>query len=642
MELYMLGGYAGRILFVDLTSGKSRDENLSREDIEMFIGGYGINSSLAWKLIEPKIDPFMPENPIILGAGPFTGTIIPGGSKLVATIKFPLNGAFGSGVAGCRFPFMLKTCGYDHLVVIGRSPRPVYILISDECVRLEDAQPIQKMDILDKTDWLLKKYEPCSVLPAGPSGESLVRISITLVDKGGTLGSGGLPAIMGSKNLSAIVVKMGRRPVKIARKRDFLNLVNTLTRRILAWPQRNEVLKGGIRPSSQLWWGTSPARTPVEISREYMDEEEKNLEFHLYLKSRRTIACPSCPIGDKERIEFGEIRTYLCHLKQELRGGVDDPHEDFWIKVNLQDKADRLGICIHNFLGIISLLTLLFEEGKLTKKDLGFEPGEKGSYWMLKLLEMTSQREGIGDLIADGFPRILKEFGSSVAEYAPHNKGRYILWDPRLRGLGTMEFGELTNPRGAHLQAGGSPSYSKGKGVQDFITHADRMGAHPECIMEIEKGGFNPGKYTVISENWFSLFSSLGLCNRAHLNRFYSINILEDLFQALTGLNFSRNELMNAAQRGWNILRALNLRAGFTKGDDEPPGVWFVPLNYSGNEWILHDYFGEVLKREDMENLLSDYYKARGWDAQGRPTWNKLIELDLFEIAKTLYPSFPT
>ncbi|MEM2982932.1 MAG: aldehyde ferredoxin oxidoreductase N-terminal domain-containing protein, partial [Candidatus Bathyarchaeia archaeon] len=180
----MIPGYAGKILFVDLASGKSREEALSRKDIEMFIGGYGLNASLAWRILDPMVDPLSPENSVILGAGPFTGTIIPGASKLIVTVKFPLNMAFGAGVAGCRFPLMLKSCGYDHLVITGKSPRPVYLVISDEGVRLEDAHPIQDMDILDLSDWLIERYEPCSVLPAGPAGGNLVRISITLVDKG--------------------------------------------------------------------------------------------------------------------------------------------------------------------------------------------------------------------------------------------------------------------------------------------------------------------------------------------------------------------------------------------------------------------------------------------------------------------------
>jgi aldehyde:ferredoxin oxidoreductase len=632
----MRPGYAGKLLFVDLGTEKSWEESLSQEDQEKFIGGYGVNASLAWRFIDPLSDPLSPESPLILGAGPFTGTIIPGASKLIATLKFPLNGTLGSAAAGCRFPLMLKSCGYDHIIVSGKAPQPVYLLISDAGIRLEDAKELWGMDIYQTTDHLFRKYEPCSVLPIGPAGENRVRISITLVDKGGTLGTGGLPALMGSKNLKAIVVKQGNRAVEVARRGDLMKLVQGLEKRMMKWPGREIVLNGGIRSSYEQWWGDPPARTPMEVGQDYMNDDEKKAEFQLFLRSRRLLACPSCPIGDKECIEIRDIKTYVCHLKQEIRGGVSVPEDDFYLKVKIQHEADRLGICLHTFSGLVSHLSGLQEDGVLTKRDLGVEL-EGGASSLVRLLEMIAQREGIGDILADGLPGLIGEFGDSAKRIALHNKGRYMLWDPRRRTLGTMEFGELTNPRGAHLQAGGSPSYAPGKALQDFVRHADRMGAPPEAVKRVEREGFNPGRYTKYSEDWFSLFSSLGLCNRAFLNRFYSIGLIERLFSSLTGLPMEGHDLIRAAERGWNLMRALNLRAGFTRKDDEPPDIWFVPLRGEGRKWELRDYFGEKITREDLDRFIHDYYDERGWDEGGRPTLEKLLDLGLEEVAGTLY-----
>ena len=632
----MRPGYAGRILFVDLSTGKWREERFSKQDQEKYIGGHGMNAFLAWNLIDPLSDPLSPENPLIMGAGPFTGTIIPGSSKLVTTLKFPLNGAFGTTVAGCRFPLMLKTCGYDHLVVNGVAPKPTILLISDGEIRLEEAKDIWGMDIYQTTDHLLQQYEPCSVLPIGPAGENLVPISVTLVDKGGTLGSGGLPALMGSKNLKAIVIKQGEKSIEVAKKGDFMKLVHGLNKRIMRWPGRGTILRGGIRPSQEAWWGMPPPRTPVELSHEYMNEEGKRAEFQLFLRSRKSLACPSCPIGDKECIKIKEIKTYACQLKQEIRGRLADPEEDYYLKVMIQHTADRLGICLHTFSGLVSLLLALKEDGVVTKRDLEVDL-ETDASSMVRLLEMIAQREGIGDLLAGGFPRLFKEFGDAATRYAPHNKGRYLLWDARMRPMGTMEFGELTNFRGAHLQAGGSPSYVPGKTLQDFVRHADRMGAPPDVVKRVEREGFNPGRYTKYSEDWFALFSSLGLCNRAFLNRFYSIGLIENLFSALTGLNLEAQGLMSAAERGWNLLRALNLMAGFTKKDDEPPDVWFMPLREEKIQLEIRDYFGEKITKEDVDGFLQDYYEERGWNQEGMPTKEKLMELGLEDVTGKLY-----
>ena len=329
----MIAGYAGRILFVDLERMRWEEQELPQEYALKFIGGYGINNFLAYKIMPPGLDLLSPGNPLILGAGPFTGTIIPGAAKLVATLKFPLNGAFGTATAGSRFPLMLKTCGYDHLIIKGTAFKPLYLIITDEGVKFEDATELWGKDIFETTDFLLQRYEPCSVLPIGPAGENRVKISVTLVDKGGTLGSGGLPALMGAKNLKAIVVRQGTKPIGIANRAEFLRLVNELHERMMNWAGREAILKGGLRYSSQTWWGLPPMKNPWELSRDYLNEQEKEETFNLYTRSRKTIACPSCPIADKEMLEIRNLRTYDCHLKREVRGRAKDPEEELYLKV---------------------------------------------------------------------------------------------------------------------------------------------------------------------------------------------------------------------------------------------------------------------------------------------------------------------
>jgi aldehyde:ferredoxin oxidoreductase len=363
-----------------------------------------------------------------------------------------------------------------------------------------------------------------------------------------------------------------------------------------------------------------------------MNDEGKHEEFELFLSSRKVFACPTCPIGDKECLRVRDLKTYSCHIKHEIRAGATDPEKDYYYKVMIQHTADRLGICLHTFHGLANVITALQDDGVLTHKDIGVEL-DGGAPSTIRLMEMIAGKEGFGRILADGYPGLFDAFGDAAGRLASHTKGRHTVFDPRQSSLGTMEFGELTNPRGAHFQSGGSPAYVPGKTLKDFITHADRMGAPTEAVERVEKEGFNPGRYTKYSEDWFSLFSSVGLCNRAFLNRFYSLKLIHGFFSTLTGLPLWAQDLMRAAERGWNLTRVLNLKAGFTGKDDAPPDIWFVPGTGEGTQLEPRDYFGESITREDVDRFLQDYFDERGWDQEGKPSLEKLLDLGLERVA---------
>ena len=250
-------GFAGKILYVDLTSGKTRTEPLDKDLIKKYIGGRGINHKLAHDLIPADTDPLSPENLIILGAGPFSGTVLPGCTELVATTKFPLNNAFATASGAGRFSLMLKTAGYDHVVISGKAKKPVYLKICDNDVELCDASDLWGKDSCDTTDELRKRHEPCSIIPIGQAGENLVKASVTMIDKVGTLGSGGFPAVMGSKNLKAMVAVEGSHGIKIMDRKRFMKIVEGLLERMntfesptrLLWKTWKRVWTGSSRPS---------------------------------------------------------------------------------------------------------------------------------------------------------------------------------------------------------------------------------------------------------------------------------------------------------------------------------------------------------------------------------------------------------
>jgi aldehyde:ferredoxin oxidoreductase len=220
-----------------------------------------------------------------------------------------------------------------------------------------------------------------------------------------------------------------------------------------------------------------------------------------------------------------------------------------------------------------------------------------------------------------------------------HIKGRGIVRDPRVDGLGTMEFEEITSPRGAHVQAAGSPSYNPGRTLEDFERHSERMGAPPDAVKRIVgPNAINPGRLSRYSEDWFSLFNCLSLCNRAWVNRFYHVKTVAEFYSALTGIEVTPAELMRYAERAWNMFKLLNVRLGFGRKDDEVPAAWFKPLKGEGTEYAMADYYKtRTLTKEDVERFLDDYYDERGWDIKtGIPTPQKLRELGLFAEAAEL------
>lgn len=611
-------GYAGSILYIDLTSGKVRNMSLDPELVRTLIGGYGINNKLAYDLMPPGIEPLSPENLIIIGAGPFAGTMIPGAAKILVTTRFPVNGAFATAAGGGSFALMLKTAGYDHVVISGRARRPVYLKITEGDVALCDATELWGKDSFETIDDLHSRYEPCSVIPIGQAGENLVKDSVTSVEKAGTLGRGGLPAVMGAKNLKAIVVRQGTVATNIAHRFNLQKLVNELHERMIRWPGRQVILDNGLMPP------------PPGIA-------------ELHRKARRPLACPSCILADKEVVTLGQgsyagLQTYMAHLTI-YPFGASSNTEAYERSIKYLDALNRYGLCRFNFDSLRAMVVDLYREGVIIREDTGGLELKDDIETALKLAEMTAYRTGFGGILAEGLAGAARRLGRQAEELAVHIKGQAIVYDPRPRRLGTMEFEQITSLRGAHVAAGGSPAYVPGRPVTDFIRHGERMGI-PEAALPRVVGlaALNPGRYSRYSEDWYSLFNCLSLCNRAQVNRFYHVKTIAALYAAVTGIELTPAQLMKVAERAWTINKLLNVREGFNRKDDRVPEAWFQPLIYQGRECQLTDYEGtSILTREDMERFLDDYYDERGYDKQsGLPTREKLKELGLESMGAEL------
>jgi len=634
-------GYGGSILYVDLTGGNIRKEPLDPELARAFIGGWGFSLRLAYDLIPLDADPLSPENAIILGVGPLTGTTVPGSAEISLTTKCPLNGGFPEHAGGGHLPLMLKTSGYDAVVITGRAEKPVYLRIADDNVELSDASDLWGRDVYETTDELRRRHEPCSILPIGPAGENLVRISVAAMDKGGTLGSGGFPAVMGSKNLKAIVAGLGTKPTKVAHRLRLHRLVEEELEQIKSYHLREEMMKGGSMAMTRQWLAGVGAfrNNRRELAVDAKGAAYADAIYDIHKRSRKNISCPTCLMCDKDRVDIKEGRYagYTAYDTAIMAIPVPGSSVDAYAKAVVGlDVPNRLGICRFQWGAVWDYMVYLYEQGVITKEDTGGIELKNDPDTTLKLLRMTAHREGFGDVLAEGILGACRRIGRGTEEHAIHIKGFNLLpiAEPRLTGLGTMEFEGMVQPGRCANQQGslGAPSYNRGRPVEQWLKQARKHGVPDEAIKRIfTADSFNVGRLTKYAEDYTSVCNCLGICNRLYIGRFHSLESLAQFYSAVTGIEMNPGELMKAGERCWNLLKVLNCRAGFDRSHDRPPEVWLTPLKVDSQEFPLMDYYRtKILTREDLEGLLDDFYDERGWDKKtSAPTPEKLRELGL-------------
>ena len=625
-------GYTGNILKINLTEDKISIIEQNTDDIKQFIGGLGINTKLVADLITPKIDPLSSKNVIIIGVGPLVGTITPGASRTVASTKFPATGAIAYSCGSMSFGFNLKHSGFDHIIISGKAENPVYLVILNEHIELIDASKIWGKDIVESTNFLQKKNSESGVIAIGQAGENLVYGSLALIDRTSTFGRGGLGAVMGSKNLKAIVAK-GTKGISIASPIEFNQLYKKLFERIKKYPQRESWHELGMLRSL-------PVGMILKASGQHKKARQCSERVYLKKLKKRRIACPSCPMGDKDILELQEgnfkgLINYTSSVINPFLMFTLDDLNTYDEAIKSFDLVSRYGLDSLTITSLLKFCTHLYEKGILTKEDTGIE--WKSDYQTLvQLIEMIVYRKGFGNILADGWKSLVETY-KSVENEMLTVKGLDIIFEPRFLRLGTMEFEQVVNPKGAHVASGGSPTYlGAGGSIDKFKMHFDRMGVPNSAIGRLftpplKEMVINVGRLTRYSEDWYTVLTSLGLCARAQINRFYGLELVTDIYKAVTGFDIQSEELREAAERTWNLLKILNVKEGFSRKDDKFPEAWFKPLRFGENILNFQDFFGETIITPEVANqLLNNYYNERGWDKiDGIPMQSKLKELDL-------------
>jgi aldehyde:ferredoxin oxidoreductase len=619
----MSSGFAGTILRVDLTNSHIERLPLDMSLAEKFGGGLGLSIRLAYERIKPGADALSPENPVVFGAGPLVGTSLPATSRIYTVTKLPAGGAIGwCGGGGMSFGCLFKHAGFDHLIIEGRAEQPVFLKIVDDAVEICDARSLWGKGIDDTSEELWKKFgRPGGIVAIGPSGENRCSFAMAFVDRFSTLGRGGFGAVMGSKNLKAVFVQ-GTRGITVADRKHYRTVSKKLFSTIREYPYLKEWQDLGLIKSL-------PA-IPHETYRDIR---------------KRRIACASCPIGDKDIIEIsdGELAGFTTcsssavNLLTPLMYGFPDYRE----AIKLTAMLDDLGMDMFEFFGVMEYLKNIVENGILPEDAIDAPVDIKSLSSMETWARIISRREGLGNILAGGLPAMMEEFGAESEQYAPSVvRGMLPYVSPKgplpWNLFGTMELGQLLDPRGPHVGAGGSPTYFARRPLEVFPRHLIRMGVPEEAIVRIlpkqgngEKGeALKVGRLLRYSHAWFTILGSLGICARAQVNRFYNAELCAELYQTVTGIETSLDDLRRRADRAWTLLKMANIREGFSKENDTPPDKWFQGPGF-------HNYITEEpVGPKEIMAMIEDYYDEQGWDSDtGIPGRERLKALDLADLA---------
>lgn len=628
----MYKGYAGSLLRVDLTAGLAQRQPLPPIMVDRFIGGRGFTAALLWNELPSGIDAFDPENMLIAATGPLSGHFMPASGKTHFGTKSPANGGYADSNMGGHFGPALKFAGMDALVLTGAARELSVLIIDDDKTDILPATQLAGQGAL-ATEKILKEQlgDDFQIITIGPAGENRVRFACISHDFGRQAGRTGVGAVMGSKNLKAVAVRgTGSLPVhdlegaykkgrqayaQVKAKPGFAGWTPEGTAGITDW-----VNLVGVFPTRN--FQTSYAEFHKQIN-------GKAILDHLLVTHKGCFCCPT-PCGKYGKTKTGMGEAFVEGPEYEsiaLLGGN-------LVLKSIEEVAyanyvcDQLGLDTISAGVVISWVMECLEKGILTPEQVGrkVEFGDLES--IVWLAEKIAAREGIGDLLADGVKTASEKTGQGSEAFAIHVKG--LEWSGyECRNAPGMMLAYLTADIGAHHNRAwvlGHDMADGGGTVHDLIA----AGGSGEKIGKSKVRG-KSGKVIEL-QHLRPLFDNLGVCRLQYMELGYEVENYAELFHLITGRRLSWDELMAVSERTWHLTRAISVREieGFGRSWDWPPERFYTePVPTGPNE-------GHLVTEEELNILLDEYYAARGWDADGLPTAEKLKEVGLPEVAETL------
>ncbi len=609
--------YSGKYLRIDLTDKSFRVDTIPPEWVEQYTLGSGLAAKIFYDEMDPTLDPLDPRSPLLMFNGLLSGTFSPTGCRSSWCGRSPLTGIWNEANMGGQFGAELRFAGYDGFIITGRASEPTYLWIDGQAktVEFRSAAQLWGLDHFDTFDQLRAATDPkAQIACIGPAGENLVLVAGIM--QGGhsharTAGRGGMGALLGSKNLKAIVVRGKDKPT-YADAKGFNALVRD---------QNNYIKENSV---SMMKFGT-PGGVPATDALGDLpinNWRDGNFPTHMQISGQRigeTIwvrhtFCHACPIGCGKEVAlkegpyqgtWGEGPEYetLALLGANLK--IDDLQ--YVVKCN--DLCNRYGMDTISVGGSIAFAFEAYERGLLTPEqtdglDLTWGNGETA----VKLVEMIAFRRGLGDLLANGVHRAAQKFGPAAAEFDLTVKGLEMpAHDPR--GFVSMAANYATANRGAcHLEA---ISYWNGYGIKYTALGYDHpLDQHDSSIA---------ARMAVDYQNYMQLYNPLGLCKFIAKGN-VGPDMLCDLVNKSMGWNWSVEDYMETGERLFQLKRLINNRLGVTSKDDQLPVRLTTLARPTGKA-------AGVLPQMDV--MMPEYYRLRAWDAEGHPKPERLEKLGL-------------
>jgi len=607
-----MGGYNGKILRVNLTAMSLTDEPLTYELARKYIGGAGFVAYFLWTEIKRGIDPLGPENKLIFALGPVTGISLPGASRFCVGAKSPLTGGVAKSESGGFWMVELKRAGYDVIIIEGRADKPVYLWINDGQAVLKDAGHLWGKEIKETQDTIRAELEDERVqtVAIGPAGENLVRYACIMTGLSDACGRGGLGAVMGSKNLKAIAAR-GHTMPPIA-NHDY---VKSLRQDLLSRPHPLSLYGTG---GPEMALHEKDGDLPVHNQRDGLFPNVESISGVAIEKNIRVKmeGCFACNVRCKKVVRFEH--PYPCDEKYggpeyETLGalGSDCEIDDLKAICKGNERCNALGMDTISTGSTLAFAMECYERGLLTDADTGGIKLKFGdANVLLQTIELTAQRQGFGDMLAEGSARMAKKIGRGSEKFAMNVKGlEAAMHDPRI--MLNFGIGYMLHAQGADHCAS-MPGGTTPVGINQW---------HQFGILEPVKDDFGPKRMSL-----FKLTSSISMitdCMVLCIMPMISNEQKAELLKAVTGWNTGWVEMLQVAERIITINRLFNLREGFTAADDEFPARYYEP---KGNGALSAK---ATLDRATMARARQYYYFFMGWDTNGIPAPAKIAELEI-------------
>ena len=611
-------GYCGKILRVDLSNREIKTEELSQDLFKKYLGGVGVGAALLYRETSSDTSPLGPENILAAVTGPFTGTSVPSSSRHHIMARSPQTGIFGETNVGGSWAVHFKKCGYDGIAVAGKADHPVYLWVHDGGVKIRDARPIWGKDSYDSAAYLkFETADKATVAVIGPAGEKLSRIAGiphigTIVRAAARTGLG---AVMGSKNLKAMVV-FGTQEIPLAEADRLQKETRALLPHIRKATETFGKFgtSGGIDNYEKI--GNFPIKNWTQGRWEDAGKISGATMHDTILSGRR--GCLRCPIacGRHINISEGPYAPLNCEGPEyESIGTLGGAClvDDLASVCKANELCNRYGLDTISAGGIVAFAMEAYEKGILTQKDTdGIDLVWGSGDALVKMIEKIGKREGIGKLMGEGVRRMAKALGKNAEEHAVHVKGlEPSAHDPRRFFSQALSYG--TAARGACHNAGWSHPYELALSMPEI--------GIPESQDAYQVEG--KAEFTAKLQNLMTVTDTLIICRFVQVGKAVNATKMVDWLNQITGWDIDISEFMKIGERIFNLKRLYNTRLGTSRKDDFLPSR-FMTLKRTGE--------GLTNQLPPMGKLLSDYYEYRNWTEDGTPTREKITELGLTDI----------